>query len=134
MPTLVISDLFCVVACDWGVLYCYACFRCSLTMVYPRYKHLERVYSSVAGSSLELRHKRSLYQSVLFVHLKIDHCYSENRYLAYRIASIYFENNTDVHMKMDMCSFVCCMSSWWLARPLPGHQQYTPLHNGSYSS
>ena len=34
MPTLVISDLFCVVACDRGVLYCYASFRCSLTMVY----------------------------------------------------------------------------------------------------
>jgi len=59
------------------------------------YKHPEGLFKCC--SSLELRHKKSLYQSVLFVHLK-------DRYFAYRIASTtYFLKNIEAHVEMDMC-------------------------------
>ena len=46
----------------------------------------------------------------------------QDRCLAYRIASAtYFEKNTDVHMKMDMC--MCVLG-------LPGHQQKSSYATG----
>ena len=81
------------------------------SIISKHYKHLEHLFKCC--SSLELRDKRSLCWSVLFVWRLIIAI--ARMYIACRIArTTNFEQNTDVHMKMDMC-----MCTAWVGS-LPG--------------